>query len=520
MLLAGDVLRRTARRLPRKTAILCGDERLDYASLDAAANRFAQALIRHGVGKGDVVTIMSANLPEYGIAFYGAARAGAVLANLNARGHAAEVARVLALVEPKLALVEASLLPIFEAGRLKAASDCRVVAFGQGAASSGDNGRGVLALADFIAAASEEEPRLALDEDHPLGLTFTGGTTGLPKGVLVSHRARGMSALACIVDFDLEERDIAAVTTPMFHSAGLYIWFHPAMMVGASAMLLPRWNCEAFMSEAARHGATAALLVPTQLNDLVKHPDFDSERLRSLRKINHAGMPMPMALIDHVRRVMPWVELTDNYGSSEAGAMTARRHHHLPDKARSVGRPVFNVEIAIRAPDGKELPTGEIGEVTTRGEHLMMGYYKDPKGTSAAYKSGDDWFWTGDLGYRDEDGFILLVDRSKDVIVQGGENIFPLEIENALYQHPAVQECAVVGAPDERLGEVPVAHVVLRAGMSLTAEEMVDFCLARLARHKRPRRVSFVDALPKSPVGKIQKHKIRDLYWSGRNRRI
>ncbi len=329
-----------------------------------------------------------------------------------------------------------------------------------------------------------------------------------------------MSALACIVDFDLEERDIAAVTTPMFHSAGLYIWFHPAVMVGAGALLLPRWNCEAFMSEAARHGATTALLVPTQLNDLVKHPDFDPERLRGLRKILHAGMPMPTALIDHVRRVMPWVELTDNYGSSEAGAMTARRHHHLPDKARSVGRPVFNVEIAIRAPDGKELPTGEIGEVTTRGEQLMMGYYKDPQGTRAAYKSGDDWFWTGDLGYRDEDGFILLVDRSKDVIVQGGENIFPLEIENALYQHPAVQECAVVGAPDERLGEVPVAHVVLRAGMSLTAEETVAFCLARLARHKRPRQVSFVDALPKSPVGKIQKHKIRDLYWSGRERRI
>jgi acyl-CoA synthetase (AMP-forming)/AMP-acid ligase II len=263
------------------------------------------------------------------------------------------------------------------------------------------------------------------------------------------------------------------------------------------------------------------MLVPTQLNDLVKHAKFNPEHFRSLRKIVHAGMPMPPALIDHVRQVMPWVELVDNYGSSEAGAMTARPHRALPGKARSVGRPCFNIELVIRAPDGAPVPQGEVGEVTTRGRHLMIGYYEDAAATAAAYKSGDEWLWMGDLGYLDEDGFVVLVDRSKDVIVQGGENIFPLEIENAIYQHPAVQECAVVGVPDERLGEVPVAHIVLRAGVApVTAEAMIDFCLARIARHKRPRRVHFVVALPRSPVGKIQKHVIREQYWRDRERRI
>jgi acyl-CoA synthetase (AMP-forming)/AMP-acid ligase II len=512
-LLAGEILRRTARRLPGKPAILCGGRSLDYATLDREANRFAQALIARGIAKGDVIAIMSRNLPEYGVAFYGAARAGAVLANINARANGAEVARLLALVKPRLSFVEAELLPVFEDGARLSGIESEMIRFG--GASEGET------LTEFMEGTSDEEPRLDLDEDDPFGLTFTGGTTGAPKGVLVSHRARGMSALACLVDFGLEERDVAGITTPMFHCAGLYIWFHPAIMVGASAMLLPRWSCEDFMAEAPRHSVSAAMLVPTQLNYLVKHANFDPGRFRSLRKIVHAGMPMPPALIDHVRQVMPWVELVDNYGSSEAGAMTARPHRALPGKARSVGRPCFNIELVIRAPDGVPVPQGEVGEVTTRGRHLMTGYYEDATATAAVYKTGDEWLWMGDLGYLDEDGFVILVDRSKDVIVQGGENIFPLEIENAIYQHPAVQECAVVGVPDERLGEVPVAHIVLRAGMApVTAEEMTEFCLARIARHKRPRRVHFVEGLPKSPVGKIQKHVIREQYWQNRDRRI
>jgi len=230
---------------------------------------------------------------------------------------------------------------------------------------------------------------------------------------------------------------------------------------------------------------------------------------------------MPVALIERMAELLPWVQLTDNYGTSETGPITARRPEHLPAKAASVGRAAFNVEVEIRAPDGgRVLPPGEVGEIVTRGDHVMLGYYNDPEATAAVFKSNDRWFWTGDLGYIDDDGFVVLVDRLKDVMILGGENIFPLEIEQVLYQHPAVGECAVVGIPDERLGEVPAAHVVLRAGMQATEQALMDFCLTRLARHKRPRVISFVAALPKTAVGKIEKHRIREPYWQGRDKRI
>ncbi len=516
LLLAGDILRRTARRLPRKTAVICGERRLEYAALDAAANRFANALRSRGIGKGDAVAVMSPNYPEYAIAFYGAARLGAVVANLSTRSTAAEVARLLAWTGAKAIVAEASLAPLVKEARATCPALAHIIAFGAGAGAAD----GVETLEGFTAGASQAEPRAALNEEDPLALTFTGGTTGVPKGVLVSHRARGLSALTTLVELGLEERDIAAIATPLFHAAGLFAWLHPAVMCGATTVFVPRWDPEDFITAAERHRVTAALLVPTQINDLIEHKAFAPTKLRSLRKINHAGMPMPVGLIGRVRELMPWAELTDHYGTSESGPIAVRRHHHLPDKAASVGRPAFNIEVEIRGPDGRALPPGAVGEVATLGEHLMIGYYKDPRATAAAYPSCDGWFWTGDVGYFDEDGFLVLVDRSKDVVVLGGENIFPLEIENVLYQHPGVLECAVVGIPDERLGEVPAAHVVLRPGTSLSQDELLVFCLSRLARHKRPRLVKFVDVLPKTALGKIEKHKIREPYWRGRARKI
>lgn len=509
--LAGDILGRTARRLPDRAAILYGDQRLDYAGLDAAANRLANALIAHGLVPGDTLAVMSSNRPEYAVAFYGAARAGLVVANISTRALPADVARILKLTGARGFALEASLLPALGAVRAEAPTLELVLAIGANSVPAGSE-----SFDRFVARAPATAPALALDQDAPLGLTFTGGTTGLPKGVLVSHRARGQSALAALIEFGLEERDVAAMTTPLFHTAGLFVWFHAAIMCGATSVMAPRWEVEHFIASVERYGVTAALLVPTQINDLVRHPAFEPQRLRSLVKINHAGMPMPVALIERVRTALPWVGLTDNYGTSEACPLTARHPSHLPEKAHSVGRPAFNVELEVRAPDGAKLARDEIGEVVTRGDHVMLGYYKDPVATRAAYKSGDGWLWTGDLGYLDADGFLILVDRSKDVIVQGGENVFPAEIEQALYRHPAVRECAVFGIPDARLGEVPAAHVTLKPGTAATADELIDFCLGQLPRHKRPRVVKLVDDLPRSAVGKILKNELRAGYWPAR----
>jgi acyl-CoA synthetase (AMP-forming)/AMP-acid ligase II len=372
----------------------------------------------------------------------------------------------------------------------------------------------------FISRGHDEPPDAAPDVDDPLAMTFTGGTTGFPKGVLVTHRARYTTAVTCGVEFGLDERDICMVATPMFHAAGLFVWFQPAVMLGCTCVMLGGWNAERFIDLAERHAVTGTLLVPTQLADLIAHPAFSPQRLRTLRHINYAGAPMPVALYDRLTEALPNVAFTENYGQSETGPMTIRRAFHPHDRRATSGRPPHNIETKVVDAEGREVPPGVHGEIVTRGTHLLKEYWGEPEQTAALFRTGDGWLWTGDIGVRDADGFITLVDRSKDMIVAGGENIYPTEIENALYEHEAVLECAVFGIPDERWGEVPAAHVVLRAGARVTEEALIDFAVSRIARHKRPRLVRFVDHLPKTAIGKVQKNVIRAPYWQGRSRAV
>jgi acyl-CoA synthetase (AMP-forming)/AMP-acid ligase II len=351
-------------------------------------------------------------------------------------------------------------------------------------------------------------------------MTFTGGTTGFPKGVLVTHRCRYATVVSCNVEFGLDERDVVMVSTPMFHAAGIFVWFAPAVMLGCTCVMLGGWDVGAFIDTVERQRVTGTLLVPTQLADLIGNPRFSAKRLATLRHINYAGAPMPVSLFDRARAVLPNVAFTENYGQSETGPMTIRRAFHPHDKRATVGRPAHNVETKVVDPGGREVPPGVIGEIVTRGAHVFKEYWGEPEQTAAAFRSGDGWLWTGDLGTRDEDGFISLVDRSKDMIIAGGENIYPAEIENALYRHEAVAECAVFGIPDDRWGEVPAAHVVLHGGVRVAEETLIAFLEGHIARHKRPRLIRFVEALPKTAVGKIQKNLIREPYWQGRERKI
>jgi acyl-CoA synthetase (AMP-forming)/AMP-acid ligase II len=227
-----------------------------------------------------------------------------------------------------------------------------------------------------------------------------------------------------------------------------------------------------------------------------------------------------VALYDRLTEALPNVAFTENYGQSETGPMTIRRAFHPHDRRATSGRPPHNVETKVVDAEGREVPPGVFGEIVTRGTHLLKEYWGEPEQTASLFRGGDGWLWTGDIGVRDADGFITLVDRSKDMIISGGENIYPTEIENALYEHEAVLECAVFGIPDERWGEVPAAHVVLRAGTRVTEDALVAFAGERVARHKRPRFVKFVETLPKTAIGKVQKNVIRAAYWQGRSRAI
>ena len=505
-MLIGDILRITATRLPAKTAVICGHRRIDYATLEAKANQFAHALMARGLGVGDNLAIQSSNQLEYPIVHFGVAKSGAVLVHLSARYFQDELVYVLNKADAKLIVVEDALGAQMAEVQKQVPGLAAIVPLST--------------VDEFCAGHPETPPEVAIDPAAACSMTYTGGTTGFPKGTLVSHRARAANMLAVLAQFDLREDDVVAVATPLFHVAGLAVWYQPAVALGATCVFLPRWDTGAFIEAVEREAITNAFFVPTQLNDLLHHPDFSRARLASLKTVSFAGAPMPLPLIQALMEALPDGTFIENYGQSETGPLTVCRTSERHDKLGSIGLPAVGVELRIVDPEGNVQPPGEVGEIITRGDHIMLGYHGEPEQTAALFKSGPEWLWTGDLGRRDEDGYITLVDRSRDIVIIGGENVYPAEVENALYGHDAVEECAVFGIPHERLGEVPAAAVVLKAGAKAEEDELIDFCAARIARNKRPRKIDFVSALPRTAVGKIQRNILRDPYWQGRERGI
>ncbi|NQV57496.1 MAG: AMP-binding protein [Rhodospirillales bacterium] len=512
-MLIGELLSETAERLPDKRAIVLGGFTQTYRELDLAANRFANALINEGLGKGHNIAILSPNQPDYPALYFGAARSGAVLGHMSVRLSAEEQKKIIIATD-----IEAIFVYFNLAKTLMEISDDmpglkRIIVFG-GAAPAGAE-----TLDEFIGAASEAAPDVLLSEDDAFAITYTGGTTGFPKGVVASHASRVIGCLRAEREFQIQAGDVFCCSTPLFHIAGLFVWFQTGIRMGNTLVLMPHWDAEEFMRLVEEEGVTASFMIPTQINGVISHPNFSANRLKGWRYGNFGGAPNPVAQMEKMMEVLPHVTWVEQYGQSESGNLTVRPPEFCRSKIASAGRAFKDLEMAIFDDKDKPLPVGETGELVTRGVHLMAGYYKSPELT-AEVMTEDGWIRTGDVGYLDEDGFLYLVDRSKDVIISGGENIYPMEIENVLYKHPAVNECAVFGIPDDYWGELPAAHVVLEAKIHATVKELSDFVAAKIARHKRPRMIKFVRYLPKTAVGKIQKNAIRDEYWKGRDRKI
>jgi acyl-CoA synthetase (AMP-forming)/AMP-acid ligase II len=512
-MLTGDMLRRSAARFPSKTAIIWGEERLAYAELEARANRLANALRGLALKKGAKVGMLSRNRPEYGIAFFGVARSGYVLVNVSVLYSPEELAFVLDKADVEVLLFEHVFADKVTAIRDAAPQIGKLIVIGGEA-------EGAQPFEDFIAGAPAEAPDVDIDERDPFCMTYTGGTTGRPKGVLASHRARAVTAHTVMVEEALDERDIVGIVTPMFHVAALNIMFQPAILAGATVTLLSQWSAEGFAKMVRETGMTANFMVPTQANMVIQDPAFDPANYASWRKMSFAGAPMPDWVQREFMAKLPEVKMTQIYGQSEMGVIAALRHWYLPEKLGTVGRAPYNVDMAVVRRDGTAVAVGEIGEVVSRGDNLMLEYYDEPEQTAGFFKLGDGWGWSGDLATIDADGFVTLVDRSKEMIISGGENVYPSEIERVLYQHEAVGECAVFGIPDPKWGEVPAAYVAPKAGATVSEDDLVAHCAAHLARFKRPRLVKFVEDFPKTPIGKIQKNLLKEPYWAEREKKI
>jgi len=486
-------------------AVLFEGRTITHGTLAERSFRLANALIAHGVRRGDRVAILSQNCPEYLEVFGAGELGGWATVTVNYRLAAPEVDYILDDSAPKVLVLDpqfaASVSPEARA-RLE-----HVLVLG------GDDGNE--GYERFLASGDPLPPPVAPQPDDCAYIIYTSGTTGRPKGVMLSHRGELQAAQINALASSIEPWDRCAVTMPLYHVGGKITLLSHALH-GCPIILHRAFRPEAFFESLQSQEATKTLLAPTMLKDLMDSCPCDRTTLPHLRKFFYSAAPMPETILRRGIEAFGPI-FTQFYGMTESGGpgCTLHAHHHVlggPEKVvrrlRSAGQPSINCEIRIVAPDGTDCDIEEPGEILIRNPCLMMGYLNNESATRETLQDG--WLHTGDIGTVDDEGFVFLVDRLKDMIVSGGENIYSREVEEALMSHPAVAEAAVVGRADKRWGESVFAFVTLADGRTATSEELDRHCLGLIAPYKRPRGFSFVDDLPKLPNGKVEKTKLRD----------
>ncbi len=510
-MLTGDILRLSVERHPCRTALICGDTSLSYRDLGTAANRFANALLNLEISKNINWAIMSRNLPEYVIAHFGGAQTGAQIVNLQPSYSSDELATILNLTKAKLIVVEEPFQQkIIEIQDFL--SDLQIVVI------IGNPSREEwISFDQFIEDQPSHYCNLNLSETDIFAMTFTGGTTGIPKGTLVNHQARFISCYTTAIEHQVTEADIIGLVTPFYHTMGSLVWLPTAIFLGATTVIMTEWDPAAFVDQVKKNGITCTFMVPIQLRQILSNNHFDMDKLRSLTNIACGGAPSSSDLISEVGLKIPSARFTNHYGQSETGPLCIYNSSHPKEKAGTVGRPAAGVEIKIVDPEGREVTGGKTGEIICKGPFLMSGYYQSEEETNTYFKSGDGWGWTGDLAKKDTEGFITLVGRSKEMIISGGVNIYPREIEIVLEKHENIIDCTVFGVPDDKWGEALVAYVVPRKREELTKQNIIDHCMEYLARFKRPKYIQIVDNIAKTPSGKVQKPILRAAFLNNKN---
>jgi fatty-acyl-CoA synthase len=519
----GDLLWRSAQRVPAKTALVWRDRRHSYAELDDAVNRTANALAARGIGKGDRVALLSHNNHAFVVLVFAAARLGAILVPVNFMLKAGEVAYILGHSGAIAFVVEDALVPVAQqALELISEEGRQAASTGQQTGDAGplvrlkavipDRGDPVPAgwenVEDWIGGPDARRPETAVSDDEPLQLLYTSGTESRPKGAALSSRNLVAQYVSCIVDGEMRGDDIEVHALPLFHCAQLHCFLSPGLYLGATNILLPGADPATLLAAIEAERATKLFCPPTVWIALLRHPDFDRRDLSSLRKGYYGASIMPMEVVRELSERLPDMRLFNFYGQTEMSPVaTVLKPEDQLRKLGSAGRACINVETRIVDDDDRPVPPGTVGEIVHRGPHIMLGYWNDPDRTAEAFRGG--WFHSGDLGVVDDEGYLRVVDRKKDMIKTGGENVASREVEEVLYQHPAVAEAAVFGTPHPEWIEAVTAAIVCRAGASVTGDELIAHCRERMAGFKTPKRIVFVEALPKNASGKILKRELR-----------
>ncbi len=508
-------LHRSVQQDPDRVATICGERRRTFAEVAERVARLAGALRGLGVGPGDRVSMLALNSDRFHEYLLAVPWADAVLNPVNVRWSPAEIAYSLRDSDTRVLFVDDTFAPAVPALRAEHPDLTTVVHAGDGPAPDG-----ALSFEDLIAG-SEPVEDARRGGDELAGVFYTGGTTGHPKGVMLSHANLMTSALGVMSTgylFGLGARYLHAA--PMFHLADLASW-NAVTAGGGLHVMIPAFEPVAVMRAIAEHEVTDALLVPTMIQMLVDHPEIGAHDLTSLRSIVYGASAIPQAVLERAMKAFPNASFTQAYGMTElspVATLLSPDDHRRTELLRAAGRAAPHAEVRIVDPDDVEVARGTVGEIVSRGGHVMLGYWNQPEESAAALRGG--WMHTGDGGYMDSSGYVFVVDRIKDMIVTGGENVYSAEVENALATHPAVASCAVIGVPDDEWGERVHAVVVTASGQAVTAEELREHAKTRIAGYKAPRSVEFVDALPLSGAGKVLKRELRRPYWGDADRQV
>jgi acyl-CoA synthetase (AMP-forming)/AMP-acid ligase II len=508
-------LHRAIQQTPDEPAIVFGERMRTWREQAERVARMAGALRELGVRDGERVGILAGNSDRYAEYLLAVPWANGVLNPCNPRWTPTELTSALRESETTILLVDdtaATYVPAL----VDAYPDLKtVIHVGDGAPPEG-----MLGYEELIAGAQPVEDARR-GGDALAAIYYTGGTTGSPKGVMLTHAGLLTSTLGTLATVHTAlpgGRSLVAV--PLAHMSGLYTWF-AQLVVGGTNVILPAFEPGAVLEAIERHRVTSTFLVPTMLQMVVDHPGVTDHDRSSLRTLLYAASPMNQALLERAMRAFPHTAFAQAYGMTELSPITTvltPEEHRAGDQVRSGGRAAAHAEVIVVDDRGQEVPRGTVGEIVARGAHVMLGYWNRPEETTEALRGG--WMHTGDAGYMDDDGYVYLVDRLKDMIIVGGSNVYCAEVENAVASHPAVAACAVIAVPDDHSGERVHAVIVLKPGQTATAEEIRVHCEARIAAYRAPRSCAFLEALPLSPAGKVLKRELRRPYWEGMDRQV
>ncbi len=488
----GSLLTTTAAAHPERPAVRLDDTTLTYRELDAAAARCAGLLRAHGVSAGDRVGIMLPNVPAFPVVYFGALRLGAVVVPMNVLLKERETAFYLKDPQAGLVLAWHEFAAAAQAGADAAGAECLIVE---------------PALFAALLAAAEPVPEMAeVAGDDTAIILYTSGTTGTPKGAELTHdNLRSNAITTADTLFEFTPEDVVLGALPLFHAFGQTCAMNAVVYAGALLTMLPRFDAGKGLEVIARDRVSVFEGVPTMFTAFLHHPARAAADTSSLRVCCSGGAAIPVEVLRGFEQAFGCTVL-EGYGLSETSPVASFNHPHGVRKPGSIGTPIRGVEMKVADDDGVEMPDGEVGQIFIRGENVMKGYWQRPDATEEVMVGG--WFATGDMAVRDEDGLYAIVDRKKDLIIRGGYNVYPREVEEVLYEHPGVLEAAVVGVPHDQLGEEVAAAVVAKPGQQLDLEELKAFVKDKIAGYKYPRVIWTVDELPKGPTGKILKREI------------